>query len=214
MPKLRHALGQFRKSVQRQRVSYPYRSWNLELRTVFIHIPKCGGTSVLESLGVPTRPRVHADWNQYYSSDPELYRSCFRFSFVRHPLRRLESAYAYVCAGSNGSDFGVKLAAQLKRIGPSYSAFLDRFDADLAFQYPQFRPQWTYVLDQFDELQVDLVGRTESFEESIDQLSRHMNRPISAVHANQSSDKQTVASYPRHVIEIYRKDFEVFGYRV
>ena len=70
-------------------------------RFVFVHVPKTGGSSVIETLF----PELIGRWGSYRSHFlPEEYparvwREYFTFSFIRNPWDRMVSLYHYWCDG-------------------------------------------------------------------------------------------------------------------
>jgi hypothetical protein len=60
---------------------------------LFIHIPRCGGTSVETYFG--NILGHHASWDWYREHHLEAWLESFKFAFVRDVYSRLESLYGY-----------------------------------------------------------------------------------------------------------------------
>lgn len=62
--------------------------------TIFIHIPKCAGTSVIEEFKKhdPSVDHGHIRISSYWG---DQYANYYKFSFCRHPVDRMLSAYNY-----------------------------------------------------------------------------------------------------------------------
>ena len=70
-----------------------------ELDAVFVHIPKTGGVSISKALfdsGTVGGHRPAQTYRLIYGA--ERYAQMFTFGFVREPLDRLASAFAYLKA--------------------------------------------------------------------------------------------------------------------
>lgn len=75
------------------------------LRAIFVHVPKCAGTSIENALK-ESQDRVvggHTTALGYLRAFPEKFRDYFKFAIVRHPADRLVSAFNYT---SLHEDFG------------------------------------------------------------------------------------------------------------
>ena len=70
---------------------------NTEL--LFIHIPKCGGTSVANSIGIDEIR--HIPVSVFYTTDKQRFDNAFVFSVLRNPLERIASILMHF----NGSQF-------------------------------------------------------------------------------------------------------------
>lgn len=63
--------------------------------TIFIHIPRCGGTSV--ELAFRNITGHHQGWEWYADSFSRSWNNinCFKFAFIRHPFDRILSLWRY-----------------------------------------------------------------------------------------------------------------------
>lgn len=174
---------------------------------VFVHIPKCGGTSIeqafVEDLGLAwsdrapllLRPRVRSeraplalahltasDYVQNFYLSPELFDRYFKFTTVRDPLARSRSAYRYLGA-SHVMSFDVFVDRHLR------AAVLDPSHRWHWFLRPQ-----TDFLCSGDTMLVDEVIKLESLNELWPGVAARLGlRNQAALHENQARQKGTVA---------------------
>ncbi len=79
---------------------------------IFIHIPKTAGTSLLQVMEVnpPADHLRHATAAVYQRMHPDLWRSAYKFTFVRDPMDRLASAFYFL---QNKTEWGrLRLSAE------------------------------------------------------------------------------------------------------
>jgi chondroitin 4-sulfotransferase 11 len=189
-------------------------------KSLFIHIPKCGGTSV-EDVCLKNNIKIDAlncstDWlNQKHKTN--LYTDfhkekdiCFSFSFVRNPYSRLVSAWKTKWVGK-------------KFRNKPFKEFIIRFCLNEK-KYDWFR--WSHVMPFTDprakiikkgEQVVDFIGKLENINEDFGFVKNklgisHQQLP----HKNKSKHKHYTEYYDEEtksiVAEKYAKDIEYFGY--
>lgn len=200
-----------------QKPGYPYFPYNYRHRAIFIHIPKCGGTSVLAELSGETRiPRYHADWRTYRQADPVAFKNFFKFAVVRDPTTRLYSAYNYLLDGGNHKDdLGVSKA--IKARADNFDEFVHNFlNTERIHEHIILRPQYLFLFDFGDQCQIDQIIRFEDFSEAMLQLLHGLGlKPASIAHANQSATPATVPSTEtsERISLLYKRDYELLGYQ-
>ena len=69
--------------------------------SIFVHIPKTGGTTVEQTFGITVS--CHATADQFRSVDLATWDVAHTFAVIRHPLERLISHYEYTKAGGDAS---------------------------------------------------------------------------------------------------------------
>lgn len=181
---------------------------NHKHKCIFIHINKCGGTSIDTLFN--GKFSGHEKALDYKKSRPKEFNTYFKFTFIRNPWDRVVSFYHY----------------QIKR-GWNYYPF------DETIPFKEFVKNWlinmpgqtelnTYscydwISDQNDKLIIDYVGRFENFQEDFNTICdkigiSHLQLP----HENKSNHKHYTEYYDEEtkqiVAEKYEKDIVYFGY--
>lgn len=186
-----------------------------------MHIPRCGGTSLLQALAGRTRPRDHCAFQIYRQADPDRFARYFKFAFVRDPLTRLHSAYRYLVAGGNG-DGDLRLAESIRSQCQNFDAFAQNWLSERhLISISLFRPQAFFVYDGVaDEFGVDFLGRFENYaEDAAAVLERlgldphslpSLNASRNAAHS--ASDLDLEAETRERVRALYALDYQVLGY--
>ena len=197
---------------------YPYRSYFKKRRCIFIHIPKCAGTSVLSSLsdgGVFYRD--HATWLDYKLANPKRYQAYYKFAFVRNPWDRLVSTYHYLASGGNKTT-DLWLQEIMKQEGVDFRKFIMQFiTADMMHTWLLLKPQHAFVCNYKNEIEVDFLGRFETIGTDFGQVSTrlniHGNLPkINQSHRAKYQDLYTDTGLVDRVYDLYGKDIDLFGY--
>jgi hypothetical protein len=195
-------------------------------RAIFIHIQKTGGNSVSAALGMSV-VEANKHWRAdelKAACDPAIWRSYFKFSFVRNPWARLVSWYEMIEAQRPRFEAGAALnrfqSAVLSRCN-SFGDFLDLMDEDIVDDDGAKwirRNQLDYLVDADGALLVDFVGRTETLASDFASiLDRFEGVPAPLSHLNATPhgpyQRYYTATQASAVAEWYAPDIECFGYR-
>ena len=209
-------------------------------KTIFIHIPKTGGTSIEAVLGmhgdradvgVVPYPDQVADRQHFYGrrlqhlsaerlraelNDEALFASYFKFTVVRNPWERLVSTSAW--SGRKWST-GQMLERQ------EFDAFVRRTHAaltgahDLSRAGPAYShvvPQVSYIFDEAGQSLVDFIGRTETLERDWQVIRARLGVEADLPTRMKSVHRQYREYYDAEtrdmVADIYARDIEAFGY--
>ena len=184
---------------------------------VFIHVPKCAGSSVCSAL-LDGRWPGHLPYYWYQQQFPEHCERSFKFAFVRDPLERAYSAYTYLRSNHMGSR---DLHAQA--LVCSYRDF-DHFVGN--WLHPEnlrrqlhFAPQTDFLVDHMGQMAMDFLGRQESLENDFQQVCERLGVSTSLPHLNVSlrrrseSVKDFCTQRTRRLVRrAYQRDYEVLGY--
>lgn len=136
----------------------------------------------------------------------EVYASYRKFAFVRNPFDRFVSYCAFM------SRTTTHFETEPKRI----MKYVIRDSRPM--QHILFQPQHSFVVDRDGVLQLDLVGRTETMQDSYDEICRTLGFASSQLDRVNSSRRRPYQEYyDRELVDlvskVYEKDLEMFGYR-
>ena len=198
---------------------FPYRTWMINMRCIFIHIPKTAGTSILRALGAPERPRVHLPWYVYYIANEGRFAKYFKFAFVRNPWDRAYSAYNYLAQGGNQTT-DIEVSEWITNNFPDFEAFLEHgLGSGIARSNHLFIPQSNYIVDYKGGLKVDCLGRVESIDKDFIEIKSRLHLVTSLERINVSeTDRCAYRSAYRNpqsveiISEIYAQDIRLFNY--
>jgi len=199
------------------------------LKTIFIHIPKNAGESIEEKLGIygnSLNPLeilwgIHgkyvlqhltmAQMKRLYITD-DIYKSYFKFSFVRNPWDKTVSEYYWY------KNYGRPLTFKgwVKGLKDRLSASGNLNLYEVGHNIPQYR----YLYDDHSNLLVDFVGRFENLQEDFNHVCRAIGIEDSGLPQLQRTAsvgrkryKEYYDNETRDIIAgLYEKDIELFGY--
>jgi len=196
---------------------------------IFIHIPKCGGTSIecalLENENVT---KITYDVKQkyrlyyYYNNVTVQHRKIdqfkdarekeyFTFTFVRNPWERFLSEYFYIKTknGCRCDDFDKKF--------PTFEHFVKN-NGIKCCRLAHGCPQIDFVLNANKNKLTNFVGRCEDMQYDFNYVCGKIGIPkIELPRRNKTKHKHYTEYYDDEtkqiVAEKYRKDIEYFGYK-
>tara|TARA_B110000196_G_scaffold87258_2_gene75681 strand:+ start:3886 stop:4512 length:627 start_codon:yes stop_codon:yes gene_type:complete len=181
--------------------------------SVFIHIPKSAGMSVVKALYKKDSSN-HDTWREYYHRDKSKFEKYFKFAFVRHPYDRFISAYEYLIKGGKSD---TDIYWRDKYLSP-YSdvndfILLGGLERAIKGGAEHFIPQVKFVC-KGDNIVVDYIARYESINEDFEYIrSKIGGNELSIVNANEVKNKLILTSLSIDKLNsIYSDDYRVFGY--
>lgn len=198
-----------------------------EYKCLFLHIPKCGGTTVETSfkawdnktesfLGQGDGSSQHFILKDIIKFRPEC-SDYFKFTFVRNPFSRLVSIYNYSLQESRKNQDYIQSNHALNLSFKDFCLNLDfnikkycyRFhDTSLCF----------YILDDNYKVTVDFIGKIENFQSDFDYVCDILNKPKCELpHILKSNINKHYTEYYDEdtyniVLNKYKQDIEYFGY--
>jgi hypothetical protein len=191
----------------------------LEHDCLFVHIPKCAGTSVVDALFGHAVGNHRSIASLRLAFTAEEYRRMFKFTFVRNPWDRLVSTYHYLQAGGQG-DKDAAWAARLGLAGRSFRDFVrERLSQDGINGAYHLRPQAQFVtLGPDHPVEMDFVGRFETIERDFATIRDRLGLDATLPSRNRGTarPRDYRAAYDDETREIvgrvYARDVALFGY--
>jgi hypothetical protein len=181
---------------------------------IFVHIPKAAGTSVLQALSGHKDfiRRDHCLLADFKNAESSLYKKYFSFSFVREPIDRAFSTYRYLLNGGNGTT-DIKIADEISKLSNNFSDYIIHYlSVERIYSNKLLMPQFCFICDSFDNINVDYLGRFESIDEDFAIISNKLQLKTVLPESNISKKGVLeVSSEARKKIQsLYKKDFEIF----
>ena len=191
----------------------------LEKEVIFIHIPKTAGISLYkglfgcESFGHKTI--------RYYKKhlNKRQFRKCFKFTVVRNPYDRLLSAYNYLKKGGRGVQSDLEYKSYLEEVKSFEDFVINWLGKDEIMIIEHFFSQSYFLKDQHDKIELDFIAGFEKLDEDFEALSNKLKVSSKLPNLNASEislKKDFMSKYNPDMINIvnniYREDFENFGY--
>lgn len=195
---------------------------------IFIHIPKCGGTS-LEQVIWP-KPRQESDlWmgfvdkyhNRHQSGGlqhlfarhilqevgEQVFNRYFKFSIVRNPWDKAVSQFSYMKKREDLREF-----IDLK-VTDSFKTYLEKIKRKAHVQWEE---QYKFVLDDRGERMVDFLGRFETLQRDAGSILERLGIRSELPHANPTAHDHYSTCYDAEAMEMvadfYADDIRLFKY--
>lgn len=138
----------------------------------------------------------------------------FKFAFVRHPLDRFVSAWRNKVVDNNYFEFDPATHERMQQV-EEFARWTAGHDlSDLATADHHLALQTRLI----DLTQVDYVGRLETFDDDFAAICERVGVPATQARVRNRTSPRDGAAQPvsdelRSLVgEIYRRDFQVFGY--
>lgn len=180
-------------------------------RWAFIHINKCGGTSVEHALNIP---KIHDTARMRRDIlGAERWQALTSFSIVRHPYDRVRSLYKYrIKTGQTGmEDAHIGLEDWIRAV------FAER-DPAYHDKPLMFLPARDWLNDENDEIIVDHVVKLEEIDAAWAEIQKITGQQVALPQKNTTAPATTSAAEDlsaesRDILDSYfASDFKTFGY--
>ena len=179
---------------------------NRETKVLFVHNPKCMGTSLKKWLGLPVDTADHRyptlmvdrlTWEQWRT-----------IVVVRNPIDRFVSSYNFHCRSAYSGGY-LKVFPDLK----AWS--MERYFHTMSQHEPYaIAPQWRYTLHLQTDVPADHIVRFEDPAQELARIATSLNLPPLQHRLNENTaPKSRPSSALRSTLEqYYARDYELFGY--
>ena len=195
--------------------SYSYKPFD-DTRSIFVHIPKCAGTSIVTSL-YGCLAGGHTTFEEYLTVfEPENINAYFKFTVVRNPWDRLVSAFHFLKAG--GANDKDRLWAEKElSLYESFDDFARHWLCEEnIWKYHHFRPQNHYLTVGNRKLTLDFIARFENLEADFGVMAKKLGKNCALPQVN-STDRSSYQQYynPKTadiVANVYAEDIKLLEY--
>ena len=200
-------------------------------KTIFIHIPKAGGTSIENLLWPDISTRTHSDlwmgfilphFNKYQTGGLQhllakqvkeevgslFFDTYYKFTIVRNPWIKAVSQYVYILGRED-----LKKFIHMK----SDASFLEYLSLIIKIEHVQWKSQIDFIIDNNGDQLVDDYFKLEEIEQNYEKLSSKIGINFHKLsHANKGNYSSYKDFYTKESIEmvseIYKKDINYFRY--
>jgi chondroitin 4-sulfotransferase 11 len=192
-----------------------------EFKTIFVHIPKTGGTSVEGMFGYAEYNKFgnllkdnvgrgkHWGADEYYQYWSDWYKQYYKFTIVRNPWERELSLY-------------LMMRGQLKYRHLNFRQFIQRVvKRNLEFEHEKFRNiifrnQKDYIVHKND-IHVDQIIRHENLNEGWAEMCKKIKKPQEKLIHLRNSKRQHISNFYDQetidlVAELRKEDIEFLNY--
>ncbi|MFW0756566.1 sulfotransferase family 2 domain-containing protein [Pseudomonas sp. H11T01] len=184
---------------------------------LFIHVPKCAGSSVCSALFDGWTPG-HLPLYWYEQQFPEHFSHSFKFAFVRDPLERAYSAYAFL-RGNTLSQRDLPAQALVSSYR-DFDDFIRRWlHSDTVHRQLHFALQTDFLTDSMGRMAMDFIGYQEHLGRDFQLLCQQLGVTSLLPHLNGSEQRRAAPARDfcsvrtrRLVRRVYQRDYEMLGY--
>lgn len=202
---------------------------------IFLHIPKCAGTSLCNMLQIPKDNRGHGNYSELkHRINPEIWNSHKKFTVVRNPFDRIVSTYAYRKQKKYDCQFFKKdMYGNPLEDDYTFEDWFWNLDVHLHFgmhatvhsknlHWPSnMTSSYDLILDNNNEISIDYIARFENLNDDLKIIFDDLNLKLPEMSKqNKSKHKhyseyfkcKTGESIKEMIYDIFKKDFDAFGY--
>ena len=196
------------------------------LKYVFIHIPKCAGSSIHRALGVLHAQRSWLVGKPKYHKHAKAanvrevlgpaWNECFKFAFIRNPWDLMVSSYHWWLTYAEIFPALHKDVARVREMG-TFSVFI-RSEFGRSTLNEHHGGDLTEWISDGDGIIVDFVGRYENLNEDWSKICRTLQVPALPLgRENQVARQDYRVFYDNESRELvanrFARTIELFGYR-
>lgn len=201
-----------------------------EWKTIFVHIPKTGGSSIEQIIWPIEKGRTEAElWmgfkdtyhNKYQTGGlqhllaeqirhvlgDQIFYGYFKFSIVRNPWDKALSQYRYMAKRPDLMGF---ISMNEK---DCFKRYLERIQLK---EHVQWMPQYRFVMSASGDFLADYIGRFEAFNHAVQAVTRRIGLPCHVIPHLNAGDAFGVRFLDQEscewIAELYKEDISIFGY--
>ncbi len=214
MPSPFHRLAVIKSWLKASPSLDPFRPFNHQTRTIFIHVPKCAGTSIANALYGVSEVQ-HYPLIDFFLYDRRRYMDYFKFAVLRDPVDRFISAFSFLKRGGT-SPSDNRMGKVLEKFGSTEEfvlAMRTKKDDHNILRHIHFLPQSYFLTAAWAPLKLDILVKN-------DQLDRHWPeilkmaklpfRPLQTLNQSKKDADTTISDQSiRWIRKKYQSDFAI-----
>ena len=185
-------------------------------KTIFIHIPKTAGVSLLKAIYGDVTLSGHRNFHFNRIALNIKNEKYFSFAFVRNPWDRLYSAYKFLEKGGINIHDKNAYEMYLSQYKNFEDFVINGLDQKIIYEITHFTPQSEFICNNKGGVLVDYLGKFESLNQDIITLSKELKTEVIIGHHNSNSKQDYTNVYTDRMIakvqDIYKKDIDIFNY--
>ena len=170
-------------------------------RTIFIHIPKTAGVSLVKSIFGHVTLEGHRSVSFYKQVFGTRYSDFFTFTIVRNPWDRLYSAYKFLQKGGINIHDKNAFETHLSIYKDFEDFVLNGLNEKIIWEIMHLIPQYEFVCDKNGKIIVDYVGQFENLDKSVDDINNILKSDFKLEHHNKTQKKDYKDIYTTGMIE-------------
>lgn len=190
----------------------------LKTKSIFIHIPKAAGISIIRSLYNNEEPGHQTICKFMLLLPKKDFNNFYKFSIVRNPISRFTSAYYFLKAGGLKTDYDMSFKNDILSKYKDINDFTLNGCSDVnIMKWIHFKPQ-VHFLHNFDgKICLDFIGRFENLNKDFEIISKKVTGTSSILPKTNvgPSDPRLPLSTAalQKIHRLYAADFEELGYK-
>lgn len=187
-----------------------------EHKCIFVHIPKCAGSSIRRSIF--GTEGGHRNLTSYQTMlPPQLFAECYKFTFVRNPWDRLASAFFFL----KNKDLKSNQKWARKNLSPyeDFTTFVRQWvTRENIWTYSHFRPQFQFICLEQNQPGIDYIGFYENLMPDFAAICEKIGKPNRLGEENRNPQRskdyrQYYTDETRNIVaEAYAEDIALLGY--
>lgn len=191
-------------------------TYNPDIKAVFIHIPRTGGSSIkriLRDVGGFSEEMTHADFRYVKEKLGNEWKNYFKFSIVRNPFSRMVSWYNWLVYSSK---LGKDKRGRIVQHPGTFENFL--FNYNRIYKKDRMTG-YTFKKQQVEFIgnKMDFVGRFENLQEDFDYICKRIGMKNIKLPVRKKTEETDYKSYYTrklrdYIIHTFYDDLKTFGY--